>query len=77
MLALMDEGKSMLEVGTYHEYIVNLQGVTYQTDNKHENLTQVMNVWENNFSGGINKICNSVFCHDMIYVSRHKEDQLR
>ena len=39
----MDEGKSMLEVGTYHEYIVNLQGVTYQTDSKHENLTQVIN----------------------------------
>ena len=28
MGALMEEAKSMLEVGSYHENIVNLQGVT-------------------------------------------------
>ena len=26
---LIDEAKSMMEVGLYHDYIVNLQGVTY------------------------------------------------
>ena len=29
MGALMEEAKSMLEVGSYHENIVNLQGVTF------------------------------------------------
>ena len=28
MGALMDEAKTMLEIGCYHENIVNLQGVT-------------------------------------------------
>ena len=28
MRALMEEAKTMLEVGSYHENIVNLQGVT-------------------------------------------------
>ena len=25
----LDEAKSMLEIGTYHDHIVNLQGITY------------------------------------------------
>ena len=33
---LLDEAKSMLEIGTYHDNIVNLQGVTYEV-----NLTEV------------------------------------
>ena len=33
MGALMEEAKSMLEVGSYHENIVNLQGVTCLIEN--------------------------------------------
>ena len=33
MGALMEEAKSMLEVGSYHENIVNLQGVTCMIEN--------------------------------------------
>ena len=36
---LMDEARSMLEVGAYNENIVNLQGVTLKID--HERITQV------------------------------------
>ena len=34
MGALMEEAKSMLEVGAYHENIVNLQGVTCIIENE-------------------------------------------
>ena len=33
MGALMEEAKNMLEVGSYHENIVNLQGVTCMIEN--------------------------------------------
>ena len=38
---LMDEAKTMFSIGSYHENIVNLQGVTYQEDLEQETLTQV------------------------------------
>ena len=38
--ALMDEAKSMLEVGSYHGNIVNLQGVTLKI--KEETITEVV-----------------------------------
>ena len=38
--ALMDEAKCMLEVGNYHDNIVNLQGVTLKIEN--ETIVQVM-----------------------------------
>ena len=38
---LMDEAKSMLEIKTYHENIVNLQGVTYKMNDEEDNLTEV------------------------------------
>ena len=41
MGALMEEAKSMLEVGAYHENIVNLQGVTCMIEN--EMIRQVSN----------------------------------
>ena len=37
----MEEAKSMLEVGAYHENIVNLQGVTCMIEN--EMIRQVSN----------------------------------
>lgn len=36
----LDEAKSMLEIGAYHDNIVNLQGVTYKTNCQVENLTE-------------------------------------
>ena len=39
--ALLDEAKTMLEVGSYHESIVNLQGIDYETDNNGKTLSEV------------------------------------
>ena len=43
MGALMEEAKTMLEVGSYHENIVNLQGVTCMIEN--EIIHQVSNTY--------------------------------
>ena len=37
----LDEIKSMIEVGTYHEHIVNLQGVAYELDEHNQSLKKV------------------------------------
>ena len=37
----LDEAKSMLEIGAYHDNIVNLQGVTYKKNYQEGNLTEV------------------------------------
>ena len=29
---ILDEAKSMLQIGKYHDHIVNLQGITYELD---------------------------------------------
>ena len=38
---LIDEAKTMFSLGAYNENIVNLQGISYEADPKHETLTQV------------------------------------
>ena len=38
----MDEAKTMFSIGTYHENIVNLQGIGYEADFVHEKLSQVI-----------------------------------
>ena len=38
---LMDEAKSMIEIGIYHNHIVNLQGVTLGFNPKTHQLTDV------------------------------------
>ena len=38
----LDEAKSMLEIGSYHENIVNLQGISYTTDSETGNIAQVL-----------------------------------
>lgn len=38
---ILDEAKTMLEIGTYHDYIVNLQGIAYERANKFGNLSHV------------------------------------
>ena len=43
---LMEEAKTMLSIGSYNENIVNLQGITYETDPEQENLTRVCCVYE-------------------------------
>ena len=42
---LMDEAKTMMKVGEYHEYIVNLQGITVKLQ---DNLTYQVILFVNN-----------------------------
>ena len=37
----LDETKSMLELGTYHDHIVNLQGISFVLDNEKNKLLKV------------------------------------
>ena len=37
----MEEAKSMLEIKSYHENIVNLQGITYKTEQHGESSIEV------------------------------------
>ena len=37
----MDEAKSMLTIGSYHDNIVNLQGISYKLDATTKNITNV------------------------------------
>ena len=37
----LDEAKTMLQIGTYHDFIVNLQGIIYSIDETNENLSEV------------------------------------
>ena len=38
----IDEAKSMSEIGTYHDHIVNLQGVTYSWNSNQGQFTEVL-----------------------------------
>ena len=38
---LLDEAKCMIQVGTYHPNIVNLQGVTYKENKQEKRLEEV------------------------------------
>ena len=44
METFLEEAKSMLEIGNYHENIVNLQGVIYGKENIEERLPKVSNI---------------------------------
>ena len=37
----LDETKSMLELGTYHDHIVNLQGISFVLDDENNKLMKV------------------------------------
>ena len=37
----LDEAKSMLEIGEYHDNIVNLQGISYCVDEANRSLSKV------------------------------------
>ena len=37
----LDEAKTMLQIGTYHDFIVNLQGIIYSIDETNEDLSEV------------------------------------
>ena len=37
----LDEARSMIEIGTYHEHIVNLQGVTYSWNTPEKRFSDV------------------------------------
>ena len=38
----LDEIKSMLEIGSYHDHIINLQGVSYELDEYETKLSEVI-----------------------------------
>ena len=42
ILAFLDEAKSMVQIGDYHNHIVNLQGIIYETSEIGKNMTQVI-----------------------------------
>ena len=37
----LDEAKTMLHIGEYHDHIVNLQGIVYQANEKEDKLSEV------------------------------------
>ena len=41
----MDEAKSMLMIGTYHDNIVNLQGISYELDEITKDITKVSDIY--------------------------------
>ena len=41
----MDEAKSMLTIGTYHDNIVNLQGISYKLDEITKDITKVSEIY--------------------------------
>ena len=42
----MDEAKSMLMIGTYHDNIVNLQGISYELDEITKDITKVSDIYQ-------------------------------
>ena len=42
----LDEAKTMLEIGSYHDFIVNLQGIIYNTNDDDEQAPEVRVVYE-------------------------------
>ena len=38
----LDEAKSMLEIGSYHDNIVNLQGIAYEMNVQQDYFTEVL-----------------------------------
>ena len=61
---ILDEAKTMIEIGAYHNHIVNLQGVTYSlnleekrfldvsndTDNYLESINIEITLWNSHFN---------------------------
>ena len=45
METFLEEAKSMLEIGEYHENIVNLQGVIYGKEDIEKHLPNVSNIF--------------------------------
>ena len=39
--SILDEAKSMFQVGKYHNHIVNLQGITFEVDKDDNKLSEV------------------------------------
>ena len=40
----LDEAKTMIEIDSYHDHIVNLQGVTYSLDSLSDKFTDVSTI---------------------------------
>ena len=44
---ILDEAKTMIEIGSYHNHIVNLQGVTYSLNLEEKRFLDVSNDTDN------------------------------
>ena len=44
---ILDEAKTMIEIGAYHNHIVNLQGVTYSLNLEEKRFLDVSNDSDN------------------------------
>ena len=44
---ILDEAKTMIEIGSYHNHIVNLQGVTYSLNLEEKRFLDVSNDIDN------------------------------
>ena len=40
----LDEAKSMFEIGTYHDHIINLQGITYSWNSYENQFAEVSDI---------------------------------
>ena len=38
----LDEAKTMLQIGSYHDFIVNLQGIIYNTNSNEDQALEVI-----------------------------------
>ena len=45
MELLQEEAKTMLKIDSYHEHIVNLQGITYTWDLEKQNISEVTKIF--------------------------------
>lgn len=60
----VDEAKSMFEIGTYHERIVNLQGITYSWNSYEKRFSEVrrmiqcQDITPRNFTSSLIRLTN-------------------
>ena len=61
--SILNEAKSMLEIGTYHNHIVNLQGITYDSYD-HDKVLSGVSCFTT-----YAKISNLIFTSDQVSIS--------
>ena len=64
MNSLMHEAKIMTNIDTYHDHIVNLQGILYQRNDLEEGISRVRSFRNNKFVSRGNQLC--IYYNDKI-----------